>query len=324
MRQGGIAIDTVRLHDKGTQFELFREAVKTTFLDIDHEVRPAIGTVRTEFRPRPIGSLVATCVKSSGHGFASAHRGRHHILMDPKDHMVLMLVRTGTIWHRQFGRASETAPGHMQLIDSREDYHVRHTNSSMCLTLRVPTTLLREALGTPERYCGIAIDGRHGFNAVLSDFLFSVWRHAESFTNGNDSAITTRIIEAVASLCGSVAEKAMAHSSAGALHFERARRYIQSRLSDPDLTPADIAGALHISTSHLHAVMRSNSTSPGKLTLSLRLDRCRDALGDPRLARHTITRIAFDWGFTDPAHFTKTFKARFGVTPRQYRCQAAS
>jgi len=321
---GGIAIDTVLLQDKGRQFDIFRETVKTTFLDIDHEARPAVGTVRTEFRPRSIGSLVATWVKSSGQGFASAHRGRHHILMDPKDHMVLMLVRTGTIWHRQFGRASETAPGYMQLIDSREDYHVRHTNSSMCLTVRVPTTLLREALGTPERYCGIAIDGRRGTNAVLSDFLFSVWRHAESFTDRNESAITARVIEAIGSLCGSVADRAMAHSSAGSLHFARARRYIQSRLKDPDLTPADIAGALHISTSHLHAVMRSNNTSAGKLALGLRLDRCRDALGDPRWARHTITRIALDWGFSDPAHFTKTFKARFGVTPRRYRSLAAS
>lgn len=313
---------TVRLQDNGSQFEMFHEAVKAAFLDIEYEVPPAVGAAKAEFRPRSIGPLVATWMKSSGQGCASAHRGRHNILLDKQDHMVLMLVRSGTIWHRQLGRTAETGPGYMLLIDSRQDYHVRYTNSSACLTVRVPTALLRDALGMPERYCGIAIDGRRGLNALLSDFLFSTWRRAESFSNREERTISTRVTETMAALCGSVTDQAMACASAGSLHFERARRYIQSRLSDPDLTPADIASSLRISTSHLHAVMRSHDTSAGRQILGQRLDRCRDALTDPRRLGHTITRIALDWGFTDAAHFTKVFKARFGLTPRQHRCRA--
>jgi AraC-like DNA-binding protein len=41
-----------------------------------------------------------------------------------------------------------------------------------------------------------------------------------------------------------------------------------------------------------------------------------------RALRHTsdpVEKIAGDFGFSDPAHFCRTFKAERGLTPTQYR-----
>ena len=32
-----------------------------------------------------------------------------------------------------------------------------------------------------------------------------------------------------------------------------------------------------------------------------------------------VTKIAYRVGFKDPSHFTRRFKARFGVSPNEYR-----
>jgi AraC family transcriptional activator of tynA and feaB len=53
--------------------------------------------------------------------------------------------------------------------------------------------------------------------------------------------------------------------------------------------------------------------------LESRLDRCREALRDPRQATCSISEIAYRWGFNDLSHFDKVFRARFGMTPRQWR-----
>jgi AraC-like DNA-binding protein len=50
-----------------------------------------------------------------------------------------------------------------------------------------------------------------------------------------------------------------------------------------------------------------------------RLRRCRDDLADPRLRHLAISEIAGRWGYRSPAHFTRAFSARFGVTPRELR-----
>jgi AraC-like DNA-binding protein len=39
------------------------------------------------------------------------------------------------------------------------------------------------------------------------------------------------------------------------------------------------------------------------------------------LCNRTITEIAFGWGFSDAAHFSRIFRARFGCAPRELRAE---
>ena len=48
-------------------------------------------------------------------------------------------------------------------------------------------------------------------------------------------------------------------------------------------------------------------------------NRCRDALVDPAFRHTSVSEIAYEWGFNDAAHFSRTFKVRFGVSPRGLR-----
>jgi methylphosphotriester-DNA--protein-cysteine methyltransferase len=53
-----------------------------------------------------------------------------------------------------------------------------------------------------------------------------------------------------------------------------------------------------------------------------RLDHCAADLSNPDLRERSITEIAFGWGFNDAAHFSRTFRAEFGMAPREYRSSA--
>lgn len=55
-------------------------------------------------------------------------------------------------------------------------------------------------------------------------------------------------------------------------------------------------------------------TTPYRYSLMRRLEYARD-----RLAARPTVDAALDAGFADQAHFTRTFKAAFGVTPARYR-----
>lgn len=49
-----------------------------------------------------------------------------------------------------------------------------------------------------------------------------------------------------------------------------------------------------------------------------RLVQCRVALTDVRNDR-TITEIGMKWGFSDAAHFSRSVKAAFGISPSAFR-----
>jgi AraC-like DNA-binding protein len=49
------------------------------------------------------------------------------------------------------------------------------------------------------------------------------------------------------------------------------------------------------------------------------LERARAAIECSQATGQSITQIAYDWGFKDPAHFSRAFRARYGETPSASR-----
>lgn len=97
----------------------------------------------------------------------------------------------------------------------------------------------------------------------------------------------------------------------------RVERTIRNRLDDPGFSSADLAEALGVSRSGLHRLLsKAVGEPPGRMIRHARLRR------GARLLRSTEDRVADIArlvGYTDPAHFTRSFKRWFGVPPSVYR-----
>ena len=102
----------------------------------------------------------------------------------------------------------------------------------------------------------------------------------------------------------------------------RIRAFTRLRLADPELTPAMIAAAHGISLRQLYKVCADAGLSLEQWIITERLHRVRQELTRPDRRHLPIATIALRWGFRDPTHFTRRFKAQYGVTPSQWR-QAA-
>jgi AraC family transcriptional regulator len=80
---------------------------------------------------------------------------------------------------------------------------------------------------------------------------------------------------------------------------------------------ADVAAACGINPSHLAEVFRRKyAVSVGEWVRNRRLDFARDAL---LATTHSISAIAFSAGFADQSHLTRLFRARFRMTPAEFR-----
>ena len=95
------------------------------------------------------------------------------------------------------------------------------------------------------------------------------------------------------------------------------RLYVRAHLQDPNLGPTSIARAFAISVRALHALFEDGDESVALMVRNARLRRC---LEDLQLRNGgSVTDIAFRWGFSDAAHFSRIFKRKFGVTPSEVR-----
>ncbi|GER09568.1 hypothetical protein VHAB30_07200 [Variovorax boronicumulans] len=98
--------------------------------------------------------------------------------------------------------------------------------------------------------------------------------------------------------------------------FRRIVDYIEADLSRP-FTIEDLARVAGVSPRHfIRAFRESSGQTPLRFVYSLRLERAKEFLLDPR---RTATEIALDCGFSHAQHFSTAFKQATGMTPSEFR-----
>ncbi|MFE7835002.1 helix-turn-helix domain-containing protein [Streptomyces sp. NPDC057474] len=99
----------------------------------------------------------------------------------------------------------------------------------------------------------------------------------------------------------------------------RALRFIDEHLADADLSPEVIAAAHHISVRYLHKLFQDEGTTVGRWIQRRRLEECRRDLVLGVRNRRTIASVAGRWGFLSATHFSRVFRAAYGMSPSEWR-----
>ena len=103
--------------------------------------------------------------------------------------------------------------------------------------------------------------------------------------------------------------------------MQRAVRFIEEHISDPDINIGDMAEATATSRSGLNRKMKSLL---GMTPLDfIRGARIRKACGMLEEGM-SVNDVAYGCGFSDPKYFGKCFKAETGKTPTEYKAEYAS
>ena len=97
--------------------------------------------------------------------------------------------------------------------------------------------------------------------------------------------------------------------------LKRARQYLDSQKTRV-VHSSELEAVTGLSRYELARQFRAMcGTSPYRYLLMRRLDFAREQLAQGR----SLVEVALEAGFADQAHFSRMFKATFGITPARYR-----
>ncbi|MDR6976051.1 AraC-like DNA-binding protein [Streptomyces sp. 3330] len=239
----------------------------------------------------------------------------------PADACVAIGVQTaGTATLIQGGRRAFVGEGDLMVYDTGRPYSLDFPERFAAHVVHLP----RRALGLPEqdlrRVTGTAIAGTTGFGALLGNFLTSLTASVPPCAPAVATRLATGVVDLFATLVAERAQDGAPPDGHPGDHLvRRVRDHIDRHLGDPGLSPQSVAAAHHISVRYLHRLFEGEGITVARLIQRRRLERCARELQRPDATASTVSAVAQRWGFANPAHFSRVFRAAYGRSPREWR-----
>jgi AraC-like DNA-binding protein len=281
----------------------------------DWQVPDPVDTAfRARLRHRDVAGLrVVECVCDPCHG----RRLKQHVSCDDAAYIGVQVTRSGREVFRRGDEIITVGPGDVVLWTSDRPTEFTVTERLHKISLILPWSELRDRFPRGTELGGTVLDGRSGIGAVLRSQIESLALQLDALETDDLAAVRRATFELLTAALSSRID----HSprSLSRQHLQRVKDYVLDHLQDEDLSPTTIARAHHISPRYLHLLFAQTSQSVSAYIREERLLRCRESLGNAAYRERSVAEIAYQWGFNDPAHFSRVYKQRFGETPGRQR-----
>jgi AraC-like DNA-binding protein len=227
---------------------------------------------------------------------------------------VLILLQTeGAVESEYAGRRARREAGDVEIIDYARPFHSVATDYGN-LTIVLARECVPPALLALEPH-GLIFPRRSGAARLIGAAMQAFFAQADQLTVSEAEAA----IEGIVALTTACARAKLASDAAD--HVKSRKRaaldYIDAHLGNPQLGPDEIAGAAHLSRASLYRRLAAEGGIRAVL-LKRRLDEALRLMLADQEDEHSLKQIVKCCGFSGTSQFSRAFRARFGVPPRQY------
>lgn len=234
------------------------------------------------------------------------------IASDHSENIILMFQKGGygTLLHH--GRAANLKPGMIVAMDTRSPYRLSFLTGFAQQVFRFPAHVLGDNAEDLLPLTATALAPSFASQMLLAGFAA-----ADQMPTSQGAGLEPPLLDlARLTLLSQLSARRM-ESMQDRLWY--ARHYIKANLGRPDLSPVSVAADLGVSLRTLQKAFALEGDHPAAYILGERLARIGAALAHPSLRSRTIWQVAESFGFKDPSHFSRVFRNRYGMTPRDWR-----
>jgi AraC-like DNA-binding protein len=267
-----------------------------------------------------VGSLGTLDLVAFQNSPLRVEHGQAHISRRSSEQLFLCRETSGVVSVEQEGRQITLRPGDMTLVDPALPYSANFGPGSRTLVLKLPRRELQTRVGKTRDMVARPIQAGATNDGLTSSFTAGLPAVAGEVDPLCAQLIANFVLDLAAlSLAKAIKGATQRVSSSKATAILQIRAAVKTRLADPDLDVQSVADAVGLSVRYANSLLAAQDTSIGRLILTERLERCRQALEDPIQSGRSVSEIAFGWGFSDLTHFGRCFKKAYGLSPREYQ-----
>jgi AraC-like DNA-binding protein len=292
------------------RFDYWREVVCKTVFDVSTESQSDRFSAR--INGRSVGDVRFVSFDCTGHEIV---RNWRQIESKPEDYYVVTLHLRG---RSQFSQGNETMslrPSEIAIVDGRLPFRITFSDVVSRAVAVIPHAKLDGRApwlkSRPRRKI-----------APVSEFADMARQHLRmlaSEDNDLSDSQSTMLTDNLCNLLALATRDTAPNRLEPSLMLEGILAYCKQNLHNMDLKPQLVAARFGISVRTLHLRFEELGHTFGRWLLENRLEASSKALREPEQRTASISQIAYGTGFNDLSHFNRTFRARYGVSPSQWR-----
>lgn len=276
------------------RFAFWSEVVCRTFTMLDCRTADR-ARFRAKLCSRSIGGISVARVDATSSGVA---RTADLIRSNHDDAHIVMLQISGAARVLQGEHSCCMAPGEFDVVQADRPYVLDFPGSFSQYVIKLPRS---------TQPVGAAI------SATAARLVRSLSRELLDPDVEPDvicDEVAVRAIEAM--LCGHSQQSTPCEHNADL--YSAAIAVIREKMSEPRVGRDNVANELGVSVRTLARSFARHGTTFDRSLWNCRLDAAYELLLSQRRGV-SITEVALRYGFSDSSHFTRRFRARYGVTP---------
>jgi len=313
-----VSTDRVEPHRR---LAFWTDMVCNTYVQLDCDAASGAATIEGQIDADVLATLQLSRVSATPQ---IVRRTPAKIADASEDYFLVSIQTRGEGMVLQDGRAAHLVRGDFALYDSTRPYELRFDRPFEQYVLRLPGPTLRTALRETERLTASTVSGERGAGHLMIGMIRTLAADIGTLAPESAAAVAESVTQIlIAGLSALPAARQPPVSHLTGYHREQIKACARARLRDPELTVAGIAAQLRLSPSTLHRAWAGEPCSLAEWIWAQRLDAARRELCDPSQGKRSVSEIAFSWGFSDAAHFSRAFRARFGCSARELRAGRA-
>jgi acetamidase/formamidase/AraC-like DNA-binding protein len=267
---------------------------------------------------------LSTVASFAGVRFARARSRRQTLqesFFDRRDTIWLVLLIEGAAHCLREGETLRMEPGDILCGRTRSEAALTLETDFTALLVDVPPQLLNPSLLAPLPNKVVLVPGDKGVGRVFSGMLQSVADAIDTLELDEIRPIEIALPEfLLTSLFSEAAEGPLGGAaSVRAAILHKILQTIEIKLADPELNLAEVAREHALPVRYVQKLLSLTGQGFSTYVRDRRLDRTKADLASPLHQQLSITDICLRWGFNDIAYFSRSFRDRFAMSPREYR-----
>ncbi|MCV6587735.1 MAG: helix-turn-helix domain-containing protein [Marinobacterium sp.] len=297
--------------DSQERYDLWRDSIACLF-SVEADADTRVQSFKAEVEAWQPGALMLARTTTQQQQW---RRSTEEIARDGLDHYMIQLFMAGST---VVDAERQVKDDQLLIFDLSRESHT-YTSVFTNLSLIIPRVMLEPLLDWPDHQHLRTLSVTEPLVAVLRDHMQSLHGQISGLSLTAAERLTPATLNLVAAcLNGSVQDLPLSNELESVTDMRRIRHYIAANLASQELSPTTICSDLGLSRSRLYRMFEPQGGVAGYIR-ECRLKAAFQSLSRPELASRKLYEVAQACGFRSNADFSRSFRRRYGLSPREMR-----